>query len=108
MGKPAVTTWRVRTRVHEAALLEIGLETGRTHQIRVHLSEMGHPLLGDALYGGARKGDARVKAVQQVLGRQALHAWKLVFPHPRTGKSVRCEAPIPADLRSAVESLQRP
>jgi 23S rRNA pseudouridine1911/1915/1917 synthase len=106
-GKRAVTTWRVCTRLHEAALLEVGLETGRTHQIRVHLSEMGHPLLGDALYAGARKGDARVKAAQQVLGRQALHAWRLVFPHPRTGKAVRCEAPLPADLRSAVESLQR-
>ena len=107
-GKSAVTTWRVRSRLHGAALLEVGLETGRTHQIRVHLSEMGHPLLGDALYGGTRKGDARVKAVQNRLGRQALHAWKLVFPHPRTGKPVRCEAPVPADLRSAVQSLERP
>jgi 23S rRNA pseudouridine1911/1915/1917 synthase len=104
-GKPAVTTWRVRTRLHGAALLEVGLETGRTHQIRVHLSEMGHPLLGDALYGGTRKGDARVKAVQQLLGRQALHAWRLGFAHPRTGKPIHAEAPIPADLRSAIEAL---
>ena len=107
-GKPAVTTWRLRSRLHGAALLEVGLETGRTHQIRVHLSEMGHPLLGDALYGGTRKGDARVKAVQARLGRQALHAWKLAFPHPRTGRVVRCEAPIPTDLRAALESLERP
>ncbi|HEY1908420.1 MAG TPA: RluA family pseudouridine synthase [Myxococcaceae bacterium] len=106
-GKPAVTTWRVRTRLHGTALLEVGLETGRTHQIRVHLSEMGHPLLGDTLYGGTRKGDARVKAVQTRLGRQALHAWQLAFPHPRTGKTVRCEAPLPADLRSAIEALER-
>ncbi len=106
-GKPAVTTWRVRALVHGAAFLEVGLETGRTHQIRVHLSELGHPLLGDVLYGGTRKGDARVKAVQARLGRQALHAWRLVFPHPRTGKPVRCEAPIPADLASALESLER-
>ena len=104
-GKPAVTTWRVGTLLHGAALLEVGLETGRTHQIRVHLSELGHPLLGDALYGGTRKGDARVKAVQTLLGRQGLHAWKLAFPHPRTGKPVRCEAPVPADLREAVEAL---
>jgi 23S rRNA pseudouridine1911/1915/1917 synthase len=69
---------------------------------------MGHPLLGDVLYGGTRKGDARVKAVQTRLGRQALHAWKLAFPHPRTAKPVRCEAPIPADLRTAIESLERP
>jgi len=104
-GKPAVTTWRVRTLLHGAAVLEVGLETGRTHQIRVHLSELGHPLLGDALYGGARKGDARVKAVQTRLGRQGLHAWKLSFPHPRTGKPVRCEAPVPADIREAIEAL---
>jgi 23S rRNA pseudouridine1911/1915/1917 synthase len=107
-GKPAVTTWLIRERLHGAALAEVGLETGRTHQIRVHFSEMGHPLLGDQLYGGTRKGDARVKAAQERLGRQALHAWKLVFPHPRTGKPVRCEAAIPADIRSAIESLQRP
>ena len=107
-GKPAVTTWRVRTVLHGAALLEVGLETGRTHQIRVHLSEMGHPLLGDALYGGTRKGDARVKAVQTRLGRQGLHAWRLVFPHPRTGRPVRCEAPVPADLVEAVEALSKP
>ena len=105
-GKSAVTTWRVRTRLHGAALLEVGLETGRTHQIRVHLSELGHPLLGDTLYGGTRKGDARVKAVQQLLGRQALHAWRLAFAHPRTGKPIRAEAPIPADLRSAIECLR--
>ncbi|HVP59201.1 MAG TPA: RluA family pseudouridine synthase [Myxococcaceae bacterium] len=104
-GKPAVTTWRVRANLHGAALLEVGLETGRTHQIRVHLSEIGHPLLGDALYGGTRKGDARVKAVQDRLGRQALHAWRLVFPHPRTGKPVRCEAEVPRDLARAIDAL---
>ena len=104
-GKPAVTTWRVRAQLHGSALLEVGLETGRTHQIRVHLSEMGHPLLGDALYGGTGKGDARVKAVQARLGRQALHAWRLVFPHPRTGKPVRCEAAVPEDLARAIEEL---
>ncbi|MGZ6028960.1 MAG: RluA family pseudouridine synthase [Myxococcaceae bacterium] len=104
-GKPAITTWRVRTLVHGAALLEVGLETGRTHQIRVHLSELGHPLLGDTLYGGTRKGDARVKAVQGELGRHALHAWRLVFPHPRTGKPVRAEAPVPRDLSDAIAAL---
>ena len=105
-GKPAVTTWRVRTVLHGAALLEVGLETGRTHQIRVHLSELGHPLLGDALYGGTRKGDARVKAVQGALGRQGLHAWKLAFSHPRTGNPVRCEAPVPRDLAEAIDALR--
>jgi 23S rRNA pseudouridine1911/1915/1917 synthase len=104
-GKPAVTTWRVRTQLHGSALLEVGLETGRTHQIRVHLSELGHPLLGDVLYGGTRKGDVRVKAVQAGLGRHALHAWRLVFPHPRNGRPVRCEAALPRDLARAIDEL---
>jgi 23S rRNA pseudouridine1911/1915/1917 synthase len=104
-GKEAVTSWRVVRVLHGSALLEVSLETGRTHQIRVHLSESGHPLLGDALYGAARKGDARVKAVQARLGRQALHAWKLAFPHPRSGRTLRCEAPVPADLAQALADL---
>ena len=81
------------------------LETGRTHQIRVHFSELGHPLLGDRLYGGTRKGDARVKGIQERLGRQALHAWKLGFPHPRDGRWIRAEAPVPLDLAAAVAAL---
>jgi 23S rRNA pseudouridine1911/1915/1917 synthase len=104
-GKEAVTSWRVVRVLHGSALLEVSLETGRTHQIRVHLSESGHPLLGDALYGAARKGDARVKAVQAQLGRQALHAWKLAFPHPRSGRTIRCEAPVPAELAQALADL---
>ena len=107
-GKPAVTVFRTRQRLHGAALLEVGLLTGRTHQIRVHLAEAGHPLLGDALYGGLRRGDARVRAAQQALGRQALHAWKLAFPHPRTGRRCSVEAPVPADLRQAVATLEGP
>ena len=107
-GKPAVTSWTVRTALHHAALLEVGLETGRTHQIRVHLAELGHPLLGDALYGGARKGDAQVKAVAARLGRQGLHAWKLGFPHPRDGRWIRAEAPVPTDLALAVAALEEP
>jgi 23S rRNA pseudouridine1911/1915/1917 synthase len=104
-GKEAVTSWRMERLLHGSALLEVTLETGRTHQIRVHLSESGHPLLGDVLYGASRKGDARVKAVQTALGRQALHAWKLAFPHPRSGRTIRCEAPVPADLAQAVAEL---
>jgi 23S rRNA pseudouridine1911/1915/1917 synthase len=105
-GKPAVTVYRVRERLQGATLLEVDLLTGRTHQIRVHLAEAGHPLLGDALYGGTRKGDARVKAVQATLGRQALHAWRLAFPHPRTGGRRAFEAPLPADLGAALEALR--
>ncbi len=105
-GKPARTAFRVLERLHGAALLEVDLLTGRTHQIRVHLAEAGHPLLGDVLYGGTRKGDARVRAVQTTLGRQALHAWRLAFPHPRTGARRAFEAKVPADLRSALEALR--
>jgi 23S rRNA pseudouridine1911/1915/1917 synthase len=105
-GKPAVTVFRTLEFLHGAALVEVDLLTGRTHQIRVHLAESGHPLLGDALYGGARRGDARVQAVQAALGRQALHAWRLAFPHPRTGKRRTFEAPLPADLRAALEGLR--
>ncbi len=105
-GKPAVTVYRVRERLEGATLLEVALLTGRTHQIRVHLAESGHPLLGDKVYGGTRKGDARVKAVQETLGRQALHAWRLAFPHPRTGVWRSFEAPVPADLRQAQDALR--
>jgi 23S rRNA pseudouridine1911/1915/1917 synthase len=103
-GKPAVTAWTVRTLLHRAALLEVSLETGRTHQIRVHLSELGHPLLGDALYGGKGKGDARVKAVQS--RRQALHArW---LPHPGMAGGSGVEAPVPIDLAEALAALEDP
>jgi 23S rRNA pseudouridine1911/1915/1917 synthase len=105
-GKPAVTLYRVVERLHASALVEVDLLTGRTHQIRVHLAEAGFPLLGDALYGGTRKGDARLKAVQAVLGRQALHAARLAFPHPRTGKRRVFEAPLPADFREALQALR--
>jgi 23S rRNA pseudouridine1911/1915/1917 synthase len=105
-GKPAVTLYRVLERLHGSALVEVDLLTGRTHQIRVHLAESGHPLLGDTLYGGTRKGDGRVKAAQAALGRQALHAARLAFAHPRTGKRRVFEAPLPADFRAALQALR--
>lgn len=105
-GKPAVTEYQVRERLIDSALLEVHLQTGRTHQIRVHLSESGHPLLGDSIYGAGRRTTARVRKVQEQLGRPALHAWKLEFQHPRTGQPIAFEAPIPKDLASAIESLR--
>lgn len=109
----AVTGWRVVERFGDrAALLEVALETGRTHQIRVHLSEAGHPLLADATYGGRRR-EARlpeedpVRRAAAAVGRQALHAWRLAFRHPRTGRALRLEAPIPADLARALSVLRR-
>jgi 23S rRNA pseudouridine1911/1915/1917 synthase len=85
----------------------VDLLTGRTHQIRVHLAEAGHPLLGDALYGGTRRGDERVKVAQAALGRQALHAARLEFAHPRTGVRRVIQAPPPEDFRAAVDALRK-
>lgn len=105
-GKPAVTHYRVLEKFEGAALVEITLETGRTHQIRVHLSEAGHPLLGDKLYGGHRKAPPNVASAAKALGRQALHAARLAFPHPRTGQRVTFEAPLPEDFLSALRTLR--
>jgi len=98
-GKPAITHYRVRESLPAHTLLECDLETGRTHQIRVHLASIGHPLEGDPEYGG--RGTRRLQ-------RQALHAWKLAFRHPRTGKIVKFESALPADLRGLLEELRRP
>ena len=87
------------------------LHTGRTHQIRVHLSEQGHPLLADATYGGTRR-EARLPAEDPVrraasaIGRQALHAWRLAFAHPRTGHRLALEAPLPDDFARALAVLR--
>jgi len=105
-GKPALTLYRVREAFDGAALVEVDLLTGRTHQIRVHLSEAGHPLLGDSLYGAGRKPKGRAAEAQELVGRQALHAWKLAFPHPRTGKVLRVEAPLPPDFTAALKVLR--
>jgi 23S rRNA pseudouridine1911/1915/1917 synthase len=105
-GKPAITVYRVLESFDGAALVEVDLLTGRTHQIRAHLSEAGHPLLCDTLYGAGRKAKGRAAEAQEVLGRQALHAWKLAFPHPRTGKVLSVEAPLPADFTAALKVLR--
>jgi len=105
-GKPALTLWRVVEPFEGAALLEVDLKTGRTHQVRVHLAEAGHPLLCDALYGGGRRAKGRVQEAEEALGRQALHAWRLSFPHPGTGERVAFEAPIPADFQAALSILR--
>jgi len=112
-GRRAVTGWQVRERFGDSAtLLEVALETGRTHQIRVHLSEAGHPLLADAVYGGTRRearldADDPVRLAAAAIGRQALHAWRLALAHPRTGKPLRFEAPLPRDLRAALAILRK-
>jgi 23S rRNA pseudouridine1911/1915/1917 synthase len=103
-GRPAITHVRVLTRLSGATHVECTLETGRTHQIRVHLSESGTPVLGDPLYGG-RVRDPRVRAVGETLGHQALHARVLGFVHPMTGARMRFESEPPADFLAALEAL---
>jgi len=111
-GRRAVTGWRtVEVFGGAASLAEIALHTGRTHQIRVHLAEAGHPLLADAVYGGARREarlppDSPVRRAAEAVGRQALHAARLAFDHPRTGKRLRFEAPLPPDFRRALAVLR--
>ena len=109
-GKPAVTHYRLRERFRAHTALECRLETGRTHQIRVHMAHLKHPIVGDPLYGGALKlpkgaSEALVAALRG-FKRQALHAQVLEFEHPVTGELVRCEAPVPPDLRALLQALR--
>jgi 23S rRNA pseudouridine1911/1915/1917 synthase len=108
-GREAITHWEVREAFNGrdgkpvAALLACQLETGRTHQIRVHLAHAGHPLIGDGVYGPHFKTKANqlgpaARAALDALGRQALHAYLLVIEHPRTGEILRWEAALPEDL----------
>jgi 23S rRNA pseudouridine1911/1915/1917 synthase len=96
-GRPAETRFEVRERPGSATLLEAIPRTGRTHQIRVHLSSIGHPILGDRVYGGAGD-DAR----RLGLTRPFLHSWRIGFEHPITGERVELEEPLPEDLASAL------
>src|SRR6185369_10133449 len=104
-GKRAVTRIAVKERLHGAALVACTLETGRTHQIRVHLADHGFPLLGDALYGKPPK-DPRVREAARALGRQALHTTVLDFVHPVTDKPLRFETPPPEDFQRALAALR--
>jgi 23S rRNA pseudouridine1911/1915/1917 synthase len=104
-GKPAVTHWKLVEPLHGAALLRLRLETGRTHQIRVHAADHGWPLLGDPVYGH-RPRDERVAAAAAALRRQALHASTLSFAHPVTGERLAFESPLPADFAAALAALR--
>ena len=109
-GRRALTRFRVLGRGAGAALVEVELLTGRTHQIRAHFADAGFPLLGDALYGGRKREtrlrpDAPSRRAAAAIGRQALHAAVLGFTHPTTGVPVRCDAPLPADFRAALREL---
>jgi 23S rRNA pseudouridine1911/1915/1917 synthase len=109
-GKPARTHVTVVERFGSATLLRCTLETGRTHQIRVHLAAIGHPLIGDPAYGG-RRGEMRMASACATalanLGRQALHATHLALIHPVTRQTMAWDAPPPADLAQLVDALRR-
>ena len=98
-GRNAITHWRVEERFGTKTLLRVELETGRTHQIRVHLAYIGHPLVGDDVYGGG-KNDLGFKG-------QALHAAELRLTHPRTGESMTFHAPLPEVFQKALEKLRK-
>ncbi|PZX16052.1 23S rRNA pseudouridine1911/1915/1917 synthase [Palleronia aestuarii] len=110
-GRHAVTHLAVRETFGAAALLSCRLETGRTHQIRVHMRYAGHPLIGDPVYGGQRKagrgtlGDALAAQIE-AFGRQALHAAELGFRHPANGAEMRFESPLPPDLAELLSALR--
>ncbi len=104
-GKRAVTHWRVVERLPGTSLVEVTLETGRTHQIRVHFSDHGHPLIGDRTYGRPPR-EPRLRAVAKALGRQALHAHVLGLTHPATGQRMRWSTPPPADMQAALAALR--
>ena len=109
-GREAVTHYRLRERFRAHTALECRLETGRTHQIRVHMAHLKHPILGDPLYGGPLKlpRGASPELIEALRGfrRQALHAEVLEFAHPLTAEPVRCSAPIPADMRHLLQALR--
>lgn len=101
-GRAAATAFEVRERLPRAALLEAAPRTGRTHQIRVHLAAVGHPILGDRAYGGAGDEARRIG-----LTRPFLHAWRLAFEHPVTGERIALEEPLPQDLANALGRARR-
>lgn len=95
-GKDAQTDVKVIKKFDKYTLVELTIHTGRTHQIRVHLSHIGHPIAGDDLYGGE----------SEIIHRQALHAYHIAFTHPITGKIIKIEAPYPQDFEDALQSIK--
>ncbi|MDF2939353.1 MAG: RluA family pseudouridine synthase, partial [Paenibacillaceae bacterium] len=97
-GESAVTHYEVAERLKDHTLVRLRLATGRTHQIRVHLSHIGHPIAGDGMYGGKRT----------YISRQALHGEKLICYHPWTGNKLHVSAPLPDDMMQALTALRKP
>ncbi|MFZ2492511.1 MAG: RluA family pseudouridine synthase [Thermoanaerobaculia bacterium] len=108
-GRNATTDYTVVEQLRYASVLRCSLRTGRTHQIRVHLKHLGHPIIGDPAYAGPQWRGIPNKRLQRMLagvGRQMLHSARLTIPHPRTHESLTFEAPMPEDMRAVVEALR--
>jgi 23S rRNA pseudouridine1911/1915/1917 synthase len=108
-GRRAITDYELVEPLRHASLLRCTLRTGRTHQIRLHLKSLGHPLIGDPLYSGPQWRGIPDKKLQKLLAafpRQALHAARLTIPHPRTGASMTFDAPVPGDIAALVLALR--
>lgn len=97
-GQESITHYEVIERYQNADVVKLTLETGRTHQIRVHLSHIGHPIFGDVLYG---------KQELEYINRQALHACRLTFPHPRDGKVIELDTKLPCDMKNLIEKIKK-
>lgn len=109
-GKPALTTYRVSEKYRQHTLLKVNLSTGRTHQIRVHMAFIKHPVLGDPVYGGRLKLPKNItedfRNILTGFKRQALHAQKLGLVHPKTAENISWESPIPEDMKLLINALK--
>ena len=114
-GRSAETEWNIKEQFQGVALLEVHLKTGRTHQIRVHCAAMHHPIVGDRVYGPRKPGKTLVRGrptsdkllqILKSVDRQMLHAWRLSFHHPHTGKAVTFESRLPEDMAIIIQKIR--